>query len=137
MTRDDKRRGATFADFADHAAREEAGGRFGAVNEFLAQGELPQYPRQPANSPWSSDLPPEPPTGVDINVMPGQEPTQGAEPGPTRDELIREIARLRLMLDEARSGASAPVIPSSAVERTPEGGGYPGPSPFFSNQREK
>jgi hypothetical protein len=135
MTRDDKRRGATFAAFADHFAREDAGGRFSAVNEFIAQTEVPQFPRQPLNSPWRSDpVPDEPPTGVAIDAMPGQVPNV-SEPGPSKDELIKEIARLRAMLEAAQSGAGAPAIP---VERLPdEGDGRPVPSPSFSNQKEK
>jgi hypothetical protein len=126
-------KGATLADFADNVARENAGGRFGAVNTFIAQGEIPQYPRLPEGNPWASNpVPPEPPLGYAIDAMPGQV----AEPGPTKDQLIEEIRRLRAMLEAARSGDAAPT-PRHVERSLDEGDGRPGPSPLFSNQKEK
>jgi len=119
--------GAYRVDFDQHAARETAGGRFGAVNTFVAQGEIVRYPRQPANSPWASDpVPPEPPTGYDINAIPGQEPMKAA---PTIDELLKEITRLREALEEARSGGAPVQTPS--VEPTLDGESQPLGSPTF------
>ena len=105
---------STYADHADFYATEDRGGRFARMNEFIAPGEIPQYPRQPANSPWAPDLVGnEPALGYEINAMPGQEP-KVSEPGPTKEELIQEIARLRAALAETQSGAAAPVIPAVA-----------------------
>jgi hypothetical protein len=112
---------STYADHADFYATEDRGGRYARMNEFIAPGEIPQYPRQPSTSPWFRDpVPDEPPTGYDINLMPGQEP-KVSEPGPTRDELIQEIARLRQALEETQSGAAAPVR-SAVADATPTGG---------------
>ena len=129
--------GAYRVDFDHHAARETAGGRFGAVNEFVAQGAIVRYPRQPANSPWASDLVGnEPALGYDINAVPSQEPMKAA---PTTDELLKEIARLREALEEARSGG-APETP--AVEPTLESGescplGSPLSSPYVTGNEQK
>jgi hypothetical protein len=109
--------GAYLADFGQHAAREEAGGRFAAVNTFVAPGEIPQYPRQPSTSPWHHDpVPDEPPTGYDLNALAGQEPKTSE---PTKDELIKEIARLRAALEAAQSGGAPGVY---TVEPTLEEG---------------
>jgi hypothetical protein len=107
----------TYADRAEFEATQDRGGRFARMNEFIKPGEIPQYPRQPANSPWAPDLVGnEPALGYEINAMPSQEPAKAA---PTTDELLKEIARLRAALEAAQSGG-APVSPS--VEPTLEGG---------------
>jgi hypothetical protein len=131
--------GAYLADFGHHAAREEAGGRFAAVNTFVSPGEIPQYPRQPANSPWAPDLVGnEPALGYEINAMPGQEPMKAS---PTTDELLKEIARLRAALAETQSGVSAPV--RSAVADAASAGGEqveasgPLSADFLSAQKEE
>jgi hypothetical protein len=132
---------STYADHADFYATEDRGGRFARMNEFIAPGEIPQYPRQPSTSPWFHDpVPPEPSTGYDINALPGQEP-KVSEPGPTREELIQEIARLRAALEEAQSGVAAPVIPAVA-DAASTGGEQVGPlgppsADFSSAQKEE
>jgi hypothetical protein len=127
---------STYADHADFYATEDRGGRFAKMNEFITPGEVPQYPRQPANSPWFRDLvPDEPPTGYDINAMIRQEPKIISEP--TREELIQEIARLREALEQARSGDAAPTTPRHVERSLDEGDGPPVPSPSFSNQKEE
>jgi hypothetical protein len=132
---------STYADHADFYATEDPGGRFAKMNEFIAPGEVPQYPRQPSTSPWFRDpVPDEPPTGYDINAIPGQELKVSQ---PTRDELIKEIARLRQALAETQSGAVAPAVNSSAVvaDAAPTGGERvevpDPPSADFSSTQQK
>jgi hypothetical protein len=109
----------TYADRAEFEATQDRGGRFAKMNEFIAPGEVPQYPRQPSTSPWFRDpVPPEPSTGYCIDALPGQEPKVSE---PTREELIQEIARLRAALAETQSGVSAPV--RSAVADAASAGG--------------
>ena len=69
----------------------ESQDRFKKYNPTTVTGVTPEYPRQPDNSPWSSPDPtgPEPPFPIDIDFV--------AELG----------------------GASAPAIPSDAVEPAP------------------
>jgi hypothetical protein len=126
---------STYADHADFYAMEDRGGRFAKMNEFITPGEVPQYPRQPANSPWASDLVGnEPALGYEINAMIGQESMKAA---PTTDELLKEIARLREALERAQSGDAAPTTPRHVERSLDEGDGPPVPSPSFSNQKEE
>jgi hypothetical protein len=116
---------STYADHADFYATEDRRGRFAHINEFIAPGEVPQVPRLPENSPHASDpCGPLPPLGYAIDAMPGQE-VKVSEPGPTKDELLKEIARLKAALEATQSGdAAAPESP--AVERClPDGEGRP------------
>jgi hypothetical protein len=125
----------TYADRAEFEATQDRGGRFAAVNEFVRPGEIPQYPRQPAGSPWASDLVGnEPALGYEINALAGQEPKISE---PTRDELIKEITRLREALEQARSGDAAPTTTRHVERSLDEGDGPPVPSPSFSNQKEE
>lgn len=72
-----------------------AGGRFKKQTETLITGVgVPQYPRQPSNSPWHSDpVPPEEPLGYSIDALP---------------EL---------------GGASPASLPCAGMSATPDGGG--------------
>jgi hypothetical protein len=129
---------STYADHADFYATEDRGGRFARMNEFITQGEIVRYPRQPANSPWASDpVGNEPTLGYEINAVPGQEPKISE---PTKDELIQEIARLRAALAETQSGMAAPVR-SAVADATSTGGEHVGPlgppSAAFSSSAQK
>jgi hypothetical protein len=120
-----RRATSTLADHAEFYATEDRGGRFAHINEFISQGEVVRYPRLPENSPHARDpVPPEPPLGYAIDAMPGQE-VKVSEPGPTNDELLKEIARLKAALEATQSGdAAAPESP--AVERClPDGESRP------------
>src|SRR5262249_1697903 len=73
----------------------EAQGRFKKQSPTMIVG-TPQYPKQPANSPWHSDpVPPEPPLDFDLNF-------------------VGELG-----------GASAPVVVTSTVEPNATGDGGP------------
>jgi hypothetical protein len=57
---------STLLDHARAGAEMEAGGRFAKVNSAPVTA-VPQYPRLPSSSPWSSDpVPQEPELGIEI-----------------------------------------------------------------------
>jgi hypothetical protein len=58
----------TYLQFAEADAN-EGGGRFKKENRVTG---VPEYPKQPANSPWSGDpVPTEPPLGYSIDDQNG------------------------------------------------------------------
>jgi hypothetical protein len=73
----------TFLSRAQADAEIEAQGRFKKQSPMMIVG-APQYPRQPASSPWHSDpVPPEPSFGVDIEFvgdLGGASPAQASTP---------------------------------------------------------
>jgi len=59
----------TFFSRAQIDADLEVQGRFKKVTETRVTG-VPQYPQQPASSPFAGDpVPPEPPLGIDVNAI--------------------------------------------------------------------
>jgi hypothetical protein len=57
--------------YADHAATDASpGGRFAHLSKPTIVKGGPDYPQQPAGSPWRRDpVPDEPPLNVDVNRM--------------------------------------------------------------------
>ena len=142
--------GAYLADFGHHAAREEAGGRFAAVNTFVAEGEVVRYPDQPPNSPWHHNPVGDEPTinfeattRVLGNEQPAAPVTAPVERALREDDWLGDIDRLLEVIEEQRaenkeqraeinrlkaeletqSGAAAPV--TSAVADATSTGGEP------------
>jgi hypothetical protein len=102
--------GAYRVDFDQHAAREDAGGRFAAANTFVAQGEIVRYPRQPANSPWHHDPVGDEPTinfeattRVLGNEQPAAPVTAPVERAPREDDWLGDIDRLLEVIEEQRA----------------------------------
>jgi hypothetical protein len=59
--------------FLDHTHIDDAGGRFGVVNEatIIGRDGPLAYPQLPESSPWHSDMvPPEPSLGFRVDAMP-------------------------------------------------------------------
>jgi hypothetical protein len=140
--------GAYLADFGHHAAREEAGGRFAAVNTFVAEGEVVRYPDQPPNSPWHHNPVGDEPTinfeattRVLGNEQPAAPVTAPVERALREDDWLGDIDRLLEVIEEQRaenkeqraeinrlkaaletqSGAAAPVA-SAVADAAPTGG---------------
>jgi hypothetical protein len=72
-----EQRGSTFHQHAQSQAAELSGGRFAAVGAPRVVGSTAgvasQYPA--ASAAHQTELPPEQPLGIDINAMPGDEPS--------------------------------------------------------------
>jgi hypothetical protein len=81
---------STLLDHALASANDLGGGRFAALGTLsrpviVGSGSpVPQYPKQPDNSPWARQWEgPEPPLGQDVNYVEPVEHTVLGEPGPT------------------------------------------------------
>ena len=82
----------------------EAQGRFKKQSPTMIVG-TPQYPKQPANSPWHSDpVPPEPPLEIDLDFV-GE--LGGASPAPVVSASTVEAANATERGETASSALTA------------------------------
>jgi len=71
-SQEERRRVLRESTYVGRAQTDEAGGRFAKriPSTVVGSTAVPQYPKLPEGNPWTTDLPPEPPLGVDVNGEP-------------------------------------------------------------------